>query len=106
MLPGQAITTEDGQYQAKYTEEGDLAVFSGSRIMWSTNVKQKTKPGKCVLHGDGNLVLYNSAGQPYWYNHGALIRNASLSPPCSLFITDAGRLRVTDSANKVSWRNT
>ena len=112
LVPGKALVSKSGAYKAMYSkdDDGSLVITDvGGRVIWSTNsALRKGASGKCVLHADGALVLYDAKAVPYWYSTGAprSVHTARGGrPPHALTIGDDGILRVTDGAGSVMWKS-
>jgi pseudomonalisin len=88
-----------GQLSLVMQTDGNLVLFDGATVLWATSQTpgiygQATDGMNCTgcyaaFQSDGNLVLYNSSGNPYWssgtsgYNN-ALLQLSSAPPYVAL----------------------
>ena len=117
MAPGQAlhlgesIVSAKGRYTFALNDEGNLVLTTpGARIhgpsgeneppddkqLWASGTAGQDVT-VCIMQGDGNLVLYDTAARPVWASKTAGHPGASLS------VTDAGNAIIADSANHPLW---
>ncbi|OGH57150.1 MAG: hypothetical protein A3I06_06300 [Candidatus Lindowbacteria bacterium RIFCSPLOWO2_02_FULL_62_12] len=64
LTPGQSRVSADGRFKLIYQTDGSLVLYQGGTALWSKAVG--TKPGKTVMQGDGNLVVYDADGKAVW----------------------------------------
>jgi hypothetical protein len=63
LAPGDQLT--HGPYRAVMQTDGNLVVYSGSTVLWSSQTYGN--PGSHLdLQQDGNLVIYTATGAPVW----------------------------------------
>ncbi len=73
LLPNQFLTKDqhlksrNGKFTLYYQADGNLVLYTNglSKALWSSRTNGTT-PGKCIMQGDGNLVIYNPANHPQW----------------------------------------
>ena len=67
LVAGQEIVSQNGLWKLVYQIDGNLVGYPtvGGAAFWNSGTI--APPGRCVMQGDGNLVLYNVAGAAYWY---------------------------------------
>lgn len=78
IIPQQIITSTDGRFQLRFQTDGDIVLYFGSTVLWSSG----TANGQGMvlgMQGDGNLVLYSPALSALWStstagNAGAFLR--------------------------------
>jgi hypothetical protein len=63
LVPGQAVTSEGGQYELQMCHDGNLALIeipANSRVVWETGTRfRPTGRYYLTLQPDGNLVVYH-----------------------------------------------
>lgn len=66
LLPGQHLSSANGQYQLELQHDGNLVLYrmSDGTAVWSTGTG--AAPGQLVMQMDGNLVLYDAGGSAVW----------------------------------------
>jgi len=60
---GTTFYSANGQYTLELTDTG-LELASSSSVDWRTDLQPTTN--KCILHDNGNLVIYNDRNEPIW----------------------------------------
>lgn len=65
LLPGQSLTSDNGQHALAYQGDGNLVVYSYGAPVWASNTFGN--PGQAVLQGDGNFVIYDAYGTPVFH---------------------------------------
>lgn len=81
LVPQQSVFSTDGRFELRFRTEGDIVLYFGSTVLWSTP-SSTTATGESMvfgMQGDGNLVLYNPAITALWAsgtagNAGAYLR--------------------------------
>jgi hypothetical protein len=62
---GECLLSANASYKATYYKTGYLVVEDSSgTIAWYTRGSNVGSPGRTIMQGDGNLVIYNSDGKP------------------------------------------
>lgn len=99
--PGQTLTTNqyidapNGQFRLWMSPNGNLVLYAGSRVLWSTQTHGN--PGAhAVQQVQGNLVVYNRANVAVWTN------GAWDFPGATLHVQPDGNL-VTYHYNRAIW---
>ena len=76
LYPDEALYSADGYLLAFQNSDGNLVIYQLPEwnAPWATGVvKPESWPGVLVMQGDGNLVIYDTAGEPVWdsgtWNH-------------------------------------
>jgi hypothetical protein len=64
--PGDSRTSSNGEYSLHYQGDGNLVLYRNSDGVPLWNTGTFGNPGEVAMQGDGNLVVYNAAGQPVW----------------------------------------
>jgi len=79
LLPGEALTSINGNFQFENTTTGSLVLFDTSNAqqpkpIWKLDMGA---PGRLIMQSDNNLVFYNNRNQPLWAtNTGVLGHNS------------------------------
>lgn len=104
LLAGQSLTTDqelisnNGWFAVRLFSSGKLGIYRTQtrHTMWvSPGLSQPG--GRAEMQGDGNFVLYNTLGQPY-FDTGSWGH-----PGCFIVMQDDGNLVVYDPANNPLW---
>lgn len=68
LLPGDRVIS--GDYELTYQTDGNLVVYRSLDMtaMWSSKT-YGTRPGRAVMQGDGNLVVYDANNVAVWHSH-------------------------------------
>ncbi|PNH01242.1 Mannose-specific lectin [Tetrabaena socialis] len=94
LSPGESVMSEDGRFLLTYQLDGNLALMQTT--IWAT--KTSNTAGRALLQGDGDVVLYNAIGAPYWStatgNKGA--------PPFRL-VLQTDRNLVLYASDRILW---
>lgn len=89
---GQFIRSSDRKYTLALQRDGNLVLHSQYRAIWATN----TRDGfLLVQQPDGNLVLYNNAGEAIWANGGR--------QPSTTYIQLDGNMVSYNADGKAIW---
>jgi cell fate (sporulation/competence/biofilm development) regulator YmcA (YheA/YmcA/DUF963 family) len=105
LLPGQCLSSPNGDYDFVYLGSGYPVVYKRDKpksesIIWGA-VPSNTKTGKLCMQPDGNVVIYDSEGNPTWaHNRGYGVENEQQL--CQLVMQNDGNL-VVYSGEKVLW---
>lgn len=60
----QSLTSQNGAYELKLQDDGNLVLYAGDNAVWSTGTNGK-KVVRAEVQTDGNFVLY-TADDPVW----------------------------------------
>lgn len=66
---GAELRSPSGRYTFVYQPDGNLVLYKNYPFhdrKWLWDSARFSAPGRCVMQGDGNLVVYNSAGAWVW----------------------------------------
>ena len=86
---GQSFTSPNGLFTLAMTTSGNLVEYPTSNlnnVLWNSNTI--SSGATASMQGDGNLVVYNTAGTPIWYSGTAGNNNAYMT------LTNNGQLRI------------
>jgi hypothetical protein len=62
----QYIQSNDRRFRLHYQPDGNLVLYGpGDSVLWTAGVS-RARPSEFIVQGDCNLVLYDTAGYPYW----------------------------------------
>lgn len=64
LRPRESLTSENGRFELKHQDDGNVVMYDGSRATWATDTNGKKTTG-LVMQLDNNMVLYDSGG-PVW----------------------------------------
>jgi len=101
LLPNQSITSLNGRYYFIYQADGNLVLYkrypNGSqKALWASNTNGKGG-NRCIMQGDGNLVIYNPANKPLWSSNTFKDANSTL------VMQDDGNAVIYNPAGKAIW---
>jgi hypothetical protein len=65
LLPNQSITDFNNILTLYYQGDGNLVMYRWGRAIWASNT-WGTKPGRAIMQGDGNFVVYDGYGIARW----------------------------------------
>jgi len=94
LIPGQTFSSCDGRFTLNMQYDGDLVLYQEGAALWSTNTVGRNT-AEVIMQGDGNLVLYGTAGQPIWASGTADHAGAFL------VVEDGGNLVIYDSSGPI-----
>ncbi|XP_066510502.1 B-type lectin plumieribetin-like isoform X2 [Hoplias malabaricus] len=61
---GDYLISNDGNFKAIFQDDGNFVVYTWKPV-WASNTDGK--PGtRLVMQADGNLVIYDVSGHPFW----------------------------------------
>jgi hypothetical protein len=63
---GQQIVSKGGRFRAVLNNNGNFAVYDGTKAIWTNGIKDYYGKNHIVLQADGNLVSSLSNGTPLW----------------------------------------
>jgi methionine-rich copper-binding protein CopC len=96
LLPGEAISSPNGQYFLVLQADGNLVKYNSSGTpMWASGTAGMTVT-QLVMQSDGNLVLYNG-GTPVWAS------NTNGNPGAYLSLGNNGSLTITAANGTTLW---
>ncbi|MBD4071700.1 hypothetical protein GUH79_13130 [Xanthomonas citri pv. citri] len=61
---GSSFQTSNGSARLDFTASGNLELYAGGSLKWQSGTAGSGE--NAVMQGDGNFVIYNSAGSPVW----------------------------------------
>jgi hypothetical protein len=93
--PNQQLGSSDARYSLKYQTDGNLVLYRGTTMMWSSHAV--SSPGYARMETTGNLVLRDAGGTPRWNSR------TSGHPNSYLVLRDNGRAEITTPTNQVIW---
>ena len=95
---GSSLNSPNGRYRVTMQTDGNLVLYDGSRLIWTTITK--ARGSRVTLQQDGNLVLqqfHPAMGDlTFWDTATTNIGN-------QLVLQDTGDLVILDSAGKTVW---
>ncbi len=102
LAPSEYLVSNSGLYKFEHQVDGNLVVSMAAtsgqrRVLWASGTSGSTTV-RCVMQRDGNLVLYDSAGQPVWATNTVFSVN-----PNSVIIEDDGNLVLYDGYHVPQW---
>jgi hypothetical protein len=100
LAPGQTLTSPDGQIVLTMQADGNLVGYATvdgeSRVLWASGTEGS--PGaQSVMQGDGNLVVYSSAGSALWSS------GTAGHPGAVATVQDDGNTVVYGSSGTALW---
>jgi hypothetical protein len=98
LFPGQQLSTADRKHVLDFQSDGNLVLYSSGTATWSTGTNGKSA-AELYMQPDGNLVIYNTAGQPLWNSNTYGQGNSTL-----IMQTD-GNLVTYNSAGRATWNS-
>lgn len=98
LFPGQELSTADRKHVLDFQSDGNLVLYSSGKATWSTGTNGKSA-AKLYMQPDGNLVIYNTAGQPLWNSNTYGQGNSTL-----VMQTD-GNLVTYNSSGIATWNS-
>lgn len=101
LAPNQSITSLNGRYSFIYQTDGNLVLYkrypNGSqKALWASGTNGKGG-NRCIMQGDGNLVIYNPANKPLWSS------NTFHDPGSTFVMQDDGNGVIYNAAHKAIW---
>jgi hypothetical protein len=87
-----------GQTSLELQSDGNLVLNHDYQSVWKTNT-QGTTAKELVMQNDGNLVLYNNAGQPVWFT------GTSGNPGAKLSLQLDGNMVIYSAGNTPLWQS-
>ncbi len=96
---GDARTSPNGRFRLQYQDDGNLVLLDNGHATWASHT-DGSDPGRVVMQGDGNLVIYNAGGTAVWYS------STQGHPGATLVVDSVGCASVltgTPSAPVVAW---
>src|SRR5687767_14878107 len=65
LAPDQALRSQNGRAVLIYQNDGNLVLYVDGRAMWDSKTPGRT-PGRAIMQGDGNFVVYDGVGALAW----------------------------------------
>jgi hypothetical protein len=101
LAPNQSITSLNGRYYLIYQTDGNLVLYkrypNGSqKALWASGTNGKGG-NRCIMQGDGNLVIYNPANKALWSS------NTFHDPGSTFVMQDDGNGVIYNTAKKAIW---
>ena len=94
LMPGKklnrkdSLTSDNGEYLFIFQDDGNLVLYKGSDVLWSTNT-QDSNVKECVMQEDGNFVLYDYSSNKAAWNSGTCGKNGAY-----LMVRDDGKVVI------------
>jgi hypothetical protein len=105
LAKGDALQSENGQYEMVFREDGRLAVYrrTGEEVAtlsprWESEGDGFEGPGTLVVQPDNNVVIYDSRGTPRWHT-GTF--EESRETPARLVLEDDGALNLWSGSRRL-----
>jgi hypothetical protein len=101
LAPNQSITSLNGRYYLIYQTDGNLVLYkrypNGSqKALWASGTNGKGG-NRCIMQGDGNLVIYNPANKALWSS------NTFHDAGARLVMQDDGNAVIYRTNNSAAW---
>ena len=98
ILPGGALSSNNGQYRLTYQGDGNLVLYDtlAGTALWSTSTFG-TAPGYALMQTDGNFVVYDEDGVAQWAS------TTAGNPGAYLSVNDDGNLVIYGSDGQPVW---
>ncbi len=96
MYPGQSIDTADRKYHLILQRDGNLVLYSPTRVLWSTGTDNQ-QTAFLAIQPDGNLVLYDRSARALWAS------STTRSGPTHLAVQQDGNLVIYNQQNSPQW---
>lgn len=98
ILPGGSIRSPSGRYRLAYQSDGNLVLYDDQSqlALWSAGTGG-TKPGRAVMQGDGNFVIYDAAGVALWAS------STTGNPAAYIVLQDDGNLVIYRPDGQPVW---
>jgi hypothetical protein len=98
LAAGREIRSRNGQFRLVYQDDGNLVVYEmvagREHPIWHT-ATHNTEPGRFVMQGDGNAVVYSRSNQPVWNSQ------TNVGSGYWLSLEDDGRLLIRSNSCQV-----
>jgi hypothetical protein len=94
LLSGGWTYSYDGRFNLSMQRDGDLALYFGSTRLWDTGTNSGARVN---MQGDGNLVVYDAAGNPLWDS------GTWGNPGAHLALNNEGNLIIYATNGAVLW---
>ncbi|HEV2342649.1 MAG TPA: beta-galactosidase [Actinocrinis sp.] len=92
----QSLVSCDGRFSLTMQADGNLVLYMGGTVLWASNTIGKAAV-KAIMQGDGNFVLYTSAGAAVWASNTAGNNGARL------VLQNDGNLVVYSASGAALW---
>jgi hypothetical protein len=92
----ESVLSCDGRFRLILGGDGNLVLYQGNTPLWASNTAGKPS-ADAIMQGDGNFVIYNTAGSPVWSSGTAGHNGASLT------VQDDGNVVIYSSGGSALW---
>jgi hypothetical protein len=101
LAPNQSVASLNGRYYFIYQTDGNLVLYkrypNGSqKALWASGTNGKGG-NRCIMQGDGNLVIYTPANKALWSS------NTFHDPGSTFVMQDDGNGVIYNTAHKAIW---
>jgi hypothetical protein len=96
LAANQSLSSCDGRFTLNLQGDGNLVLREGSSALWASNTVNSAAV-TAVMQGDGNFVLYTSAGSPVWASGTAGNTGAKLT------LQNDGNLVLASASGATLW---
>lgn len=95
LAPGQFLESPDRHSIFTVQKDGNTVLYVDFKPLWYTGMRSNI--GQMYMQTDGNLVLYNTGGQPLWAS------GTNGNPGAYLTLQTDGNLVIYSSSNQPLW---
>jgi hypothetical protein len=99
IVPNQQRVSRDGRSALVHQDDGNVVLYKGRTPVWATDTSGRTT-AVFVMQGDGNLVLYDTAGAPLWDSE------TNGNPGAGMRVENDGKVVVYTTALRPLWSST
>ena len=92
----QSVVSCNGDYTLILGGDGNLVLYHGSTALWAANTAGQPS-ADAIMQGDGNFVIYSTAGSPIWSSGTAGNNGASLT------VQNDGNVVIYSSSGAALW---
>ena len=100
LLPGERITSTNGDYYLIMQNDGNLVLYkkvgSGKEALWSSKTTGKPS-ARAVMQWDGNFVIYSNTSGALWSS------NTHVNNPAKLVMQNDGNLVIYKTDGTAIW---
>jgi hypothetical protein len=98
IVPGQSISSCNGQYRLALQKDGNAVVYNrNNKPIWNSGTQGKVVTS-LLLQNDGNLVIYGTANKALW-------ATMKFGKPRALVIQNDGNLVIYNTSGGVIWNS-